>query len=190
MKTAAINSHAKKAKAYYAEVEHYYRNLSFKEAIKQGAEAKIPVGCKGKRTSFADHQYRIGKTRCARAGKELLKPKYFNQLSSTRSFEDVFKVTEQLRLSRAGIGLGHLWSYDTAQRISFNKGWKPNHVYLQAGAKKGALTIYRNGNMARKDVWGKRLTERNSFPPVLSQYDSYIIENILCVGNHEGWFYS
>lgn len=189
MNTLAINSYVPLARRYYTEIERYYKNLlsegGITEVIIQAAEAQVPVSCMGKRTSFADHQHRVGKIRCALGAKELLKTRNLQDINNSTSFEDIFKVTE--RVKKSIYRLGDLWSYDTAQRIAFSKGFYPNEVYLQSGAYHGARSLANNGYVAKSDLRAKRNVPSNIFPPPLDVLPPFIIENVLCVGKRQGW---
>lgn len=116
------------------------------------------------------HQWRVGKLR-AQQGVEILKLEERAILSS-KSFEDIFNITEKVR--KEITGLGDLWSYDTALRIGFNLGIYPTRVYVQCGVKNGLKLVL--GSIPR----GRSLPI-NIFGPDLRVLKPYQIENFLCI---------
>jgi len=92
-------------------IKYYYESLSFEDAVRLAAQAKDPDG------GMNNHQHRIGNKK-ANAGADELE-KWFNDIEKCESFEEIFKITENIKTSMWG--LGDLWSYDTALRIGFNK---------------------------------------------------------------------
>ncbi|MFT7035953.1 MAG: hypothetical protein ACJA2S_004478 [Cyclobacteriaceae bacterium] len=174
---------------YYRGVEVYYKGMSFIEAVKQAANAKVPsssTSCSRNGTSFAGHQRRVGKKKCKEGAEMLLKHPYWGELEKAQSFEDIFKVTEQVK--RNVLKLGDLWSYDTAQRIALHKGWYPQDVYLQSGAYNGIQILRDKGFIDNAAIKGKRYISVKAIPEFLSKLEPFLIENILCVGKREGWF--
>jgi len=189
MKTKEIQDYIPQAQQYYSDVEDYYQGLSFEEAVRKAAQAIIPSGinsCSTSKTAFAGHQRRVGKNKCKEGGEKLLSDPFWLELENAKSFEDIFRVTEIVKVKTDR--LGDLWSYDTAQRIALHKGWYPNEVYLQSGAKDGARVLVREGYIEGFNVRGNRHINREHFPDILRELKPYLIENILCVGKREGWF--
>ncbi|MEO9850322.1 MAG: hypothetical protein ABJH72_24625 [Reichenbachiella sp.] len=189
MKIKEIQDYIPQAQQYYSDVEDYYRSLSFEEAVQNAAQAIIPSGiksCSTSKTAFASHQRRVGKKKCKEGAEKLLTHPFWSELENAKSFEDIFRVTEKVKAQTER--LGDLWSYDTAQRIALHKGWYPNEVYLQSGAKDGAKSLVKEGHVKSLVLKGKRHVKREHFPDILKELKPYLIENILCVGKREGWF--
>ncbi|MFA0963948.1 hypothetical protein AB9P05_19230 [Roseivirga sp. BDSF3-8] len=180
MKIKEIQKYILQAQHDYANVEVYYQSLNFKNAVRKAAEAMTSE------TAFAPHQRRVGKIKCRQGADKLLSHPFWLELENARSFEDIFQVTEKVKLEIKG--LGDLWSYDTAQRIAFHKGWYPKEVYLHSGAKEGVKVLVNLGYIKSSSIRGKRHIKKELFPDILRQLDPYIIENILCVGKRKGLF--
>lgn len=175
----------KSKKEYYGEVEKHYRgfNDNLEEVIINAGKAKVPWGCQGKNSDFAKHQWRVGEDLCAKGAKALLE--YKDGIGRAKTFNELLEFTDKVknRIDR----IGPLWSYDTAQRIGFNKGIYPQKVYLQTGAKKGAWLLAKHEMVDRKLLWGKRYVDPEIFPKALRELEPYFIENMLCVGKRKGW---
>lgn len=172
------------ASEYYATCEDYYKSLNFKDAVKKAGEAYVPPNtrnCLGTKSSFASHQRRIGKKQCAQSAEELLREDRLRRLQRATSFDAIFAVTEEIK--KGFDGLGDLWSYDTAQRIAMNKGIKPDVVYLQSGARQGAIKIIERNELRRR-----RTLNTEKFPDFLKKFPPFLIENLLCVGKRKQWF--
>lgn len=189
MKINEIEAYIPVAEQYYAEVEQYYKSLNIQDAVENAAQAIIPAGirsCSKTKTVFAGHQRRVGKSKCNKGAEKLLTGSYWDELEKAKSFEDIFLVTEKVR--RATYRLGNLWSYDTAQRIALHKGWHPAEVYLQSGAYEGAKVLREKGYVPPTSLRGKRSVSIEIFPDFLKNLKPFLIENILCVGEKNGWF--
>lgn len=184
-----IKAYIDEAEEYYSNVEEYYKSLSFKEAVRNAAQAIVPSNiksCTKGKTSFAGHQRRVGKQKCKEGAEMLLTHPYWIELEKAKSFEEIFNVTEKVK--HKIYRLGDLWSYDTAQRIALHKGWYPKEVYLQSGAFDGAKILAELRYMDGMILKGKRSVSNKSLPNFLSKLDPYLIENILCIGKRENWF--
>lgn len=184
-----IEKYIPQAKQYYLDVENYYKDLSFQDAVRNAARAVIPSSirsCTTSKTAFAGHQRRVGKMKCKEGADKLLTDPYLQELKQANSFEDIFRVTEKVR--QATYRLGNLWSYDTAQRIALHKGWHPTEVFLQSGAYDGAKVLKEEGYIDNSSIRSQRSVSKDVFPDFLNHLDPYLIENILCVGKREGWF--
>jgi hypothetical protein len=75
--------------------------------------------------------------------------------------------------------VGDLAAYDTALRIGWRLGLKPDYVYLQAGALDGAKEL-----QTKRYLFiplGSRFISHSSFPVELLVLLPYQIENFLCV---------
>jgi hypothetical protein len=147
--------------------ERFYRGLPFADAIRYGASAAGPYG------KIDPHQRRIGVRRLRRAAEMLARR--LPEIGRAGSFADLFVVTEEVRLEMRG--LGHLWSYDTALRIAFNRGtaFYPQAVFVQRGVVKGVRKIF-----TRKPANGRTLPV-DIFPKELQQLQPFELENFLCV---------
>ena len=110
------------------EILRWYQKKNIDTAIQCAAEALNPNG------TINSHQRRIGAIKLAQGAQSLIRLK--NKIRKCISFEEIFMLTEEIRLQ--SYGLGDLWSYDTALRIGFNLKKYPRKVYIQAGVIKGA----------------------------------------------------
>jgi len=151
------------------EMRSYYQGLTLESAIKNAA-----AGIESEE-KMSSHQYRIGKKKGVIAANEMLK--YKRTLSACRTFEDIFKITEQVKNSI--VRLGDLWSYDTALRIGFKLDILPAEVYVQSGVVDGV----------KKALNGKRPKGRSIplsiFPEKFQQLTPYQAENFLCIWGKE-----
>jgi hypothetical protein len=92
-------------------------------------------------------------------------------LSSITSFGDLFQQIEQS--THDIIGLGDLYSYDTALRLGAFLRLEPDAVYLHAGARKGAARL----GVSTEE----RKVPPSAFPPELASLQPKDIENLLCI---------
>lgn len=153
------------------EIEKYYKNLSQSDAISQATLGQSPK-FNGK-INMDSHQRRVGAKVCKAGLDELLRIDKINPIAKCKSFEDVFKITEQVR--KKTFRLGDLWSYDTALRIGFNLGVYPKEVYVQAGVIRGV-------NKALKGkIQMKRSLPLATFPKMIQQLKPHEVENFLCI---------
>jgi len=151
-------------------IRAYYESLSFERAIRgaaTGMESNLKIN---------SHQYRIGRKKGKVASEELFK--YIDEIKHCESFEGIFEITERVR--RSILGLGDLWSYDTALRIGFNLGFRPSRVYVQRGVVKGVRKLL-EGYLPK----GRSLP-LSVFPDVLHQFEPYVVENFLCIYGKDG----
>lgn len=164
-----IDKYLDKHACHLKRAREYFENLSTNEVV---LKAALSVNEDSK---IFPHQYRVGKTKTELAANILLQ--FETEILSAQSFEDIFKYTEEVRKMR--IGVGHLWSYDTALRISFQKKVYPKNVYLQAGVIKGYKKIFNQNSK-------NRFEEKNKFPKELQILEQFEIENFLCIwGNNK-----
>ena len=114
------------------------------------------------------HQKRIGRKKVELAANRIQE---FEQLIlSAESFDDIFEYTEKIR--KLKIGVGHLWSYDTALHIGFNLNIHPDEIYVQSGVVNGIKMFYPHLEIKRK-------MEKNLFIG-LESLEPFEIENFLC----------
>lgn len=158
-----IEIYRKKHACYLKNTREYFEGLSKLEIIFKSA---ISINANGKMFS---HQYRVGKAKTELAANKLLQ--FEAEILSAQSFEDIFKYTEEVRKMK--IGVGYLWSYDTALHIGFNLGVLPKQVYVQSGVKRGIKKFYTQLKIKRK-------MDKKLFIG-LETLKSYEIENFLCV---------
>lgn len=140
-------------------------NLPLTEVIEIASKAINPTN-NGKMFS---HQRRIGKEK-AKKGFEKLKQKKA-ELAKCQTFENILKITDNVMTEI--VGLGPLWSYDTALRIGFHLKIYPTDVYIQAGVVKGYVKLFGKRPKSRK-------IPKNEFP-MLAELEAYEIENFLCI---------
>lgn len=141
----------------------YFKNLSRNEIVYKAA---LSINANGK---MFYHQYRVGRTKTKLAASELMQ--FEAEILNAKSFDDIFKYTEKVRKMK--IGVGHLWSYDTALHIGFKLDLLPKQVYVQSGVKRGIKKFYIQLKIKRK-------MDTKLFIG-LETLKSYEIENFLCV---------
>lgn len=76
-------------------------------------------------------------------------------------------------------GIGDLAVYDTALRIGWSIGLKPDELFLQAGARKGARRL--EAKQLLRIPRGDRSVQVSLFPPEMQALVPYQIETFLCV---------
>lgn len=158
-----IDKYLDKHACHLKRAREYFENLSTNEVV---LKAALSVNEESK---MFPHQYRVGKAKTELAANKLLQ--FETEILSAQSFEDIFKYTEEVRKMK--IGVGHLWSYDTALHIGFKLGLLPNEVYIQSGVKRGLCQFYKKTKIKRKID--------KSFFIGLESLEPYEIENFLCV---------
>ena len=144
----------------------WYGNApSLREAIERSALSR---GCDSK---VHPHQSRWITEQARCEANELLQER-LTDIEAARSFESVMFIVEDV--ARAVSGVGPLTTYDIALRIGWFKGpeFKPEKVYLHAGAKAGAMAL-----TTKVD----RVVPITLFPPGLERLNAYEIEDFLCV---------
>ena len=143
----------------------YYAALSLEDAVEQASKGLFAHG------KVDNHQYRIKKK--SKIGATIEMKKRISELKACKSFEEIFRITEDVKNSVAG--LGDLWSYDTALRIGFNMGILPSQVYVQRGVIDGV----------KKALGGTRPIGRSVplslFPAPFLMLQPYEVENFLCI---------
>ncbi|MCU0321323.1 MAG: hypothetical protein MUE72_02840 [Chitinophagaceae bacterium] len=145
-------------------MKEYYEKLTLPSAIQNAAKG---IDYHGKVNS---HQWRVKIVNREEGANKLAIQE--EEISNCKTFEQVFVIVEEVRKNTNG--LGNLWSYDTALRISFNKHLYPKKVYIQAGVVKGLKKL----GMAIPD---SRSLEKNKFSSELQILEPYQIEGFLCV---------
>jgi hypothetical protein len=93
------------------------------------------------------------------------------RLKRCRSFDNLFREVDRIIYSVKG--LDGIFIYDVALRLGANRGFWPERVYLQRGAKNGA----KNFGM-RVDT---RTIECSSLPSELHCLTAYEMEDFLCI---------
>jgi len=135
---------------------------SLSEAIDRAAKC---INYDDKRHS---HQRRIRKSALLQATKSL--KKYITDFEGCRNFDDVLKiVSDNTRI----LGIGDLYRYDVAHRISAYLGFFPDKIYLHAGTREGAkihATVHNKHWITKSEVHRELR--------ILSESD---IENFLCI---------
>lgn len=140
-----------------------FKEEPFDASLERAALAKDAAG---KRFS---HQRRLTRESLVEAKHRLM-----SMRSSIESAESFSKVLEIVRRVASGIhGLGDLYSYDTALRISAALGHEPEGVFLHAGTRVGAKRL---GLPARGDYLS--LTQLPSDLRVLKAHE---VESFLCI---------
>jgi len=129
------------------------------------ARAAAANGSDGKRLP---HQRRLLKTVIPAASAKLQRA--VKTFQRGRTFDELFNVI-QVTIGHIP-GVGPLYVYDTALRLSAFLGLQPAEVYLHAGARDGAKRLL--GNLAVSMV------PLAQFPRTLNKLLPYEMENLLC----------
>ena len=132
-----IDKYLDKHACHLKRAREYFENLSTSEVV---LKAALSVNEDSK---MFPHQYRVGKAKTELAANKLMQ--FETEILAAQSFEDIFKYTEEVRKMK--IGVGHLWSYDTALHIGFNLGLLPNEVYIQSGVKRGLKKFFKDSSV-------------------------------------------
>jgi hypothetical protein len=93
------------------------------------------------------------------------------RLKRCRSFDNLFREID--RIIHSVKGLGEIFIYDVALRLGANKGFWPERVYLQRGAKGGAKNLGMRVNA--------RVVECSSLPSELHCLTAHEMEDFLCI---------
>ncbi|MCU1791620.1 hypothetical protein [Pectobacterium polaris] len=163
----------------------YYRNLSnLDSAITDGCNAKFKI-------SFNEKEYELkhthqeefedndGNTRgvnniiLLEMADKLAKKN--NHLKLANSFDDVYKTVKSSKVR----GFGELSIYDTAVRISTYLRFKPEQVFLHAGAREGVNYLEMKGILPTGSS-RKETLRVGEFPEPLQKLDTVQLENFLC----------
>ena len=149
------------------ELARFFKSLSFHSAIEYAASGVTP------HRKIHPHQRRIG-VKLLRQSATLLK-EYHSTIRKAKSFAHLFMITEAVKSQLKG--LGDLWSYDTALRMSFNRGrsFYPQAVFMQRGNMKGIKKIF-----SKKPVKQRTLSVK-IFPKEIRSLKPFEIENFLTV---------
>lgn len=149
--------------SHYAELKHHENCSTLAEAI---AKASLARDQNDKRYP---HQRRIPQGALNRASQKLGEAE--SDLGRCNSFEELHnRILEVLK----GVpGVGELYCYDTALRISAYRGLRPRTVLLHAGTRVGAkaLTATR----------GKHCLVARDLPRELRRLPPEQVEDILCI---------
>jgi hypothetical protein len=141
----------------------FFNERSLEEALEFAALAK---DSRGKRFS---HQRRLTR-KSLQQGKQFIMGLH-GAFQMAESFEEILKtirdVTAQVH------GLGELYAYDTALRISAKTGHEPKHVYLHAGTRVGAKRL---GISTNRDY-----VPMLELPEALQQLKAHEVESFLCI---------
>lgn len=147
----------------------FFKERSLEQTLELAALAK---DSRGKRFS---HQRRLTRE-SLQQGKQAI-VRMFGDFQKADSFEEILKavrgVTSQVH------GLGELYAYDTALRISAKTGHEPQHVYLHAGTRVGAKRL---GILTSREY-----VPMTELPEALQQLKAHEVESFLCIyKNHFG----
>lgn len=121
-----INEYFEKHAPHLKYIKEYFENLPIECIVYQAALSQKWDG------KMFSHQYRVGIEKTKLAAKKLLE--FESTILTVQTFEEIFHYTEKIR--KLKIGVGPLWSYDTALRIGFHLKIYPTEVYIQAGVVK------------------------------------------------------
>ncbi len=141
-----------------------FRSLSnFSTVLKYAAFAMTKEGQR------FPHQRRIKKIPMQRALQIFLANA--DAIRSVKDFDELHELIYQL--TRQIEGLGELYVYDTALRISAHLNKMPTKVYLHAGTRIGAAALGLNDKAKTLEVI--------EFPKELQRLDAHEIEDVLCI---------
>ncbi len=115
------------------------------------------------------HQNRLENTALTLAASRLLKAE--KELSVQTNFDNLLNRIESLVKSVHGIG--ELYVYDTALRISAFLDCPPEHVYIHNGTRDGARAL---GYAA-----SCRFVKKQDFPSEFHSLEAHEIEDVLCI---------
>jgi len=147
----------------------FFKDLSLEQALEFAALAK---DSRGKRFS---HQRRLTR-QSLQLGKQAIMSKSGDFQKAT-SFDEVLKVVQEV--TSKVHGLGELYAYDTALRISAKTGHEPTHVYLHAGTRVGAKRLGISTNC--------EYVLMSELPEALMLLKAHEVESFLCIyKNHFG----
>ena len=163
----------------------YYRNLpDLKAAILNGCSAKFKIIYDGQeyelkhthQEEFKDDKGNIrGVNNSVLSEMALKLVSKAKQFDSAVSFDDVYNIVKSSRVA----GFGELSIYDAAVRISAYLGYKPDKVFLHAGARKGAESLEEKG-LLPDDSSVEETLLISDFPTPIQKLDALQIENFLC----------
>lgn len=145
--------------------ECHFKKMSLEEAVSKSASA---INVYGK---IDNHQRRIGKNLLNLGASMMITN--IEKLKKCKTFKEIFEISEEVKNSV--LGLGDLWSYDTALRIGFNKNLYPKDVYVQAGVKKGVEKLF------YPKIKKGRCLPMSIFPSEFHILKPHEIENFLCI---------
>lgn len=145
------------------ELNWFRQQPTLREALRLAA---LAINNKGKRYS---HQRRLSKTVLEQARDILLENE--KEIRRSQDFDGLFALLERLLLPVKG--LGELYVYDTALRISAKMGVLPKRVYLHAGTRVGAKALGFDGKAKTLEV--------SQLPEWLQQLQPHEIEDVLCI---------
>lgn len=141
----------------------FFKEHSLEKAIELAALAK---DSQGKRFS---HQRRLTRE-SLQQGKQAIGSR-LSQFQNAESFEDILKI---VRCVTSKVhGLGELYAYDTALRISAKTGHEPEFVYLHAGTRIGAKRL----GVSRSQDY----LHMTKLPEALQQLKPREVESFLCI---------
>lgn len=149
---------------YYCDEDHSWwgdKKLSWEETIKRAWDSITRQG------KMHPHQRRIGRQKLFE-GLSIT----FKNCQRADQFENFDQIYEWIRSISLEInGIGPLTTYDVATRLGMWLGFKPEFVYLHAGAKEGAKALGIKGEKVKP----------SEFPASIQTLEVDHIESFLCV---------
>lgn len=147
-----------------AELNSFLAEMTIEDAIARAGCAETPAG---RRYS---HQRRLKHDDLKAATIRLLERAA--ALQAAASFAKLYDMVDEA-VGHFG-GIGELYVYDTSLRIGAKLGRMPEHVFLHAGARKGAAALGMN-------VKGVRRLFVFDFDQRLRELEAHEIEDVLCI---------
>lgn len=120
-----------------AELTRYKKDIQFSRALELAAKALIPAPDRVSGFSREPHQWRLKAANLKQGYLELKELRL--DLLSAHTFERLLTATK--RVAKSIDGLGEMWAFDTAFRLSIFFDCEPKDIYLHAGCRKGAASI-------------------------------------------------
>jgi len=146
-----------------SELDWFKQQLTLEAAIEKAA---LAINSRGKRYH---HQRRLKQGALQRAKEALLLNS--EAIEESNSFDDLFDLIN--RLVRPIEGIGELYVYDTALRISAKVGLLPQRVYLHAGTRDGAEKMGLDHEATALEV--------KTLPPEFDRLEPHEVEDLLCI---------
>ncbi|WP_342619296.1 hypothetical protein [Rhodoferax sp. GW822-FHT02A01] len=149
--------------------------LAFFKEISQEKALEFAALAKDSRGNRFSHQRRLTRE-SLQQGKQAIMS-MLGAFQKANSFEEVLQIVRGV--TSKVHGLGELYAYDTALRISAKTGHEPKHVYLHAGTRVGAKRL---GIPTNRDY-----VPMTELPEALLLLKAHEVESFLCLyKNHFG----
>lgn len=146
-----------------ADIKLFIDSNSIERTLQLAATARDCFGRKH------PHQRRIANALLERSARVL--STHLPALVQCSSFDEIHSLIKEL--TRGIKGLGELYVYDTALRISLSRDLQPTSVYLHRGTRDGAVKLGLNSRKATLDIC--------ELPKEMSELSPLDVEDFLCI---------